>query len=126
METEEITDIDHLKNIFKTYKASGMKVALDDVGSGFATLGILSKLEPDYVKIDRNYISYCDQNTANQQFLKQAVHISKEMGINVLGEGVERKEELEYCESIGMDFAQGYFIGKPAKEPVEWVKGVVL
>ncbi|MED1203814.1 EAL domain-containing protein [Heyndrickxia acidicola] len=122
VETEEINDIDHLKNIFKTYKASGMKVALDDVGSGFATLDILSKLQPDYVKLDRNFISYCDQNTMNQKFLQQAVHISKEMGIKVLGEGIERKEELEFCAAIGMDFAQGYYLGKPVKDPVEQVR----
>jgi EAL domain-containing protein (putative c-di-GMP-specific phosphodiesterase class I) len=44
------------------------------------------------------------------------------MGMKFSGEGVERKEELEFCESIGVDLAQGYFIGKPAKEPAEKVK----
>ncbi|WP_078545007.1 EAL domain-containing protein [Litchfieldia alkalitelluris] len=117
VETEKIGDIDHLKKILNTYKNSGMKVALDDVGSGYSTLDMLSELKPDYVKIDREYISFCDQDRKKQSFLDQVISITNTLGIKVLGEGIERKEEMEYCKSIGMDLAQGYYIGKPSLEP---------
>ncbi|MDZ5470502.1 EAL domain-containing protein [Bacillus sp. 31A1R] len=114
VETEKIEDINHLKNILYTYKREGMKVALDDVGAGFSTLETLKMLQPDYVKIDRHYVDHCDQISEKQSFLAQVMGIAKDLGIIVLAEGIERKEELEYCREIGIDLAQGYYIGKPA------------
>ncbi|WP_421384265.1 EAL domain-containing protein [Bacillus salacetis] len=116
VETEKIVDVDHLKSVFAVYRREGMKVALDDVGTGFATLEMLSQLKPDYVKIDRSYIDHCDTNSENQIFLKEVTHISRELGIRVLAEGIERKEELDYCKALGVDLAQGYYIGKPLRE----------
>lgn len=113
VETEKIHDIDHLKNIFDVYKREGIGVALDDFGSGFATLEVLVKLAPNYVKIDRSKIDYCDQLAEKQQFLKQVVALCKELGIITLAEGIERKEELDYCKQIGITLAQGYYLGKP-------------
>jgi EAL domain-containing protein (putative c-di-GMP-specific phosphodiesterase class I) len=116
VETEKIVDVEHLKSVFAVYRREGMKVALDDVGSGFATLEMLSQLKPDFVKIDRSYIEHCDTNFKHQSFLKEVTHISRELGIRVLAEGIERKEELAYCKALGVDLAQGYYIGKPMKE----------
>ncbi|MBM7619859.1 EAL domain-containing protein (putative c-di-GMP-specific phosphodiesterase class I) [Bacillus tianshenii] len=118
VESEKISDIEHLESIFTTYKKSGMQVALDDVGAGYSTLDVLQKLQPDFVKVDRSYVSFCDTNYGNQLFLKNVLEISKKLGIKVLAEGIERAEELEFCRTIGIDYAQGYFIGKPSAEPV--------
>ncbi|MGF2615407.1 EAL domain-containing protein [Rossellomorea vietnamensis] len=117
VETERIEDVEHLKKVFEVYRREGMKVALDDVGAGFSTLEMLSQLKPDYVKIDRSYIKDCDQNKGNQSFLKEAARISRELGISVLAEGIERKEELQYCQSVGIDLGQGFYIGRPMREP---------
>jgi EAL domain-containing protein (putative c-di-GMP-specific phosphodiesterase class I) len=113
VESEKINDIDHLKKVLNTYKEQGMKVALDDVGTGFSTLQVLEKLNPDYVKIDRKYIQFCDQNASNQEFLARVIEIAKRLEITVLAEGIERMEEAEYCREIGIDLAQGYYFGKP-------------
>jgi EAL domain-containing protein (putative c-di-GMP-specific phosphodiesterase class I) len=118
VETEKIIDVSHLKNVFSVYQREGMKVALDDVGAGFSTLDMLSTLRPDYVKIDRSYVSYCDQNKENQSFLNEAMHIASSLGITLLAEGIERQEELDYCLAAGIPLAQGYLIGKPAPEAV--------
>ncbi|MBM7647335.1 EAL domain-containing protein (putative c-di-GMP-specific phosphodiesterase class I) [Bacillus ectoiniformans] len=116
VETENIVDVPHLKNVLDTYKREGMKVALDDVGSGFATVEMLKKLQPDYVKVDRSYISFCDQDEQKQQFLHEVLSISNGLGITMLAEGMERQEEMQYCQSIGIPLAQGYYIGKPSPE----------
>jgi len=121
VESEKIDDIAHLQKVLSTYKREGMKVALDDVGSGFATLEVLKNLNPDYVKIDRHYIDHCDRDSLKQSFLSDVIHIAKELGITVLAEGIERQEEFDYCKHIGIDLAQGYFIGKPASKPQELV-----
>ncbi len=116
VESEKIHDIDHLESIFKTYKKSGMQVALDDVGAGYATLEVLEKLQPDYVKIDREYVSHCDSTLEKQLFLKSVVNIATKLHIKVLAEGIERTEELEFCRKIGIDYGQGYLIGKPGPD----------
>ncbi|KIL50250.1 signal peptide protein [Jeotgalibacillus alimentarius] len=121
VETEKIQDVNHLKKVFETYKREGMKVALDDVGAGFSTIEMLKLLEPNYVKIDRSYVDRCDEDTEKQKFLKEVTHVSKELGITVLAEGLERIEELKVCKDVGIDLCQGYLIGKPeptAKTPI--------
>ncbi|MGD6776887.1 EAL domain-containing protein [Sutcliffiella horikoshii] len=116
VESEKIHDIDHLESIFKTYKKSGMQVALDDVGAGYSTLEILEKLQPDFVKIDRDYISHCDTILKKQLFLKSVIKVATKLNIKVLAEGIERMEELQFCRDIGIHYGQGYFIGKPSPE----------
>jgi EAL domain-containing protein (putative c-di-GMP-specific phosphodiesterase class I) len=114
VESEKIEDIQHLRSVLSTYKKQGMKVALDDVGTGFSTLEVLELLNPDYVKIDRQYIDYCDQDAYNQEFLGRVIELAKKLEITVLAEGIERQEELDYCRKNGIDLAQGFFIGKPS------------
>jgi EAL domain-containing protein (putative c-di-GMP-specific phosphodiesterase class I) len=114
VESEKIKDIEHLKKVLNTYKRQGMKVALDDVGAGFSTLKVLEMLNPDYVKIDRKYIHYCDSDAANQEFLGRVIELAEKLGITILAEGIERYEELEYCRKAGIDLAQGFYIGKPS------------
>ncbi|WP_254391784.1 EAL domain-containing protein [Terribacillus sp. DMT04] len=118
VETEKVDDVARLKRIFKRYKHEGMLVALDDVGAGYATLDLFKELEPDFVKIDRAYISYCDRDVEKQEFLYKVIEVARELGTNVLAEGIERQEELDYCKQIGIDLAQGYFIGKPNPKPI--------
>ncbi len=114
VETEKVQDVAHLQHVFSTYKKRGMKVALDDVGAGFSTLDILKRLEPDYVKIDRSYVSFCDQDAEKRAFLKNVRQLTRSMGITLLAEGVERIEEVDVCRELGFDLAQGYYFGKPS------------
>ncbi len=114
VETEKIQDVNHLKKIFDRYKQEGIRVALDDVGSGYSTIEMLELLRPDYVKIDRSYISFCDEDLKKQEFLQLAVDHAKRFDIQLLAEGIERKEEWQFCEAAGFDFGQGYLFGKPA------------
>ncbi|MET0785887.1 MAG: EAL domain-containing protein [Paenisporosarcina sp.] len=117
VETEKIMDVNHLRTVLDRYKKEGMKVALDDVGAGFSTVDMLELLQPDYVKIDRSYISFCDQDEEKQRFLKDTNERAKALGIQTLAEGIERIEEFELCKSLGYNLAQGYLIGKPAANP---------
>lgn len=117
VETEKIVDVGHLKTVLDRYKKEGMKVALDDVGSGFSTLDMLEMLKPDYVKIDRSYISFCDQDQSKLDFLKEANKRAQALGIITLAEGIERIEEAQVCESLGYNLGQGYLFGKPTETP---------
>ncbi|ASF40203.1 EAL domain-containing protein [Halobacillus halophilus] len=121
VETEKITNVKHLKSILDTYKTSGMKVALDDVGAGYSTLEMLSLLKPDYLKIDRSYIQNCYEDLTSQDFLFQVMRRASNLGIKVLAEGIETRNEWDWLRELGVDYGQGYFIGKPAPLPKETI-----
>lgn len=118
VETEKIADIEHLKKIFHTYQQHGIHVALDDLGSGFATLDVIKALKPNYAKIDRHLIDHCDRDKEKQKKLKDIQEIATIYGISLLAEGIERREELEYCRDLHIQLAQGYYIGKPQPSPM--------
>lgn len=122
VETEKVNEINHLKNIFNTYKAEGMKMALDDVGTGFATKEMLLELKPDFAKIDRSVISFCDQDLDKQSKLSELVSIAEAEGITLLAEGIERREEAQFCREAGMTFGQGYYFGRPLERPITSIK----
>jgi EAL domain-containing protein (putative c-di-GMP-specific phosphodiesterase class I) len=113
VETEEIKDMEHLKSILTAYQEQGMKVALDDLGAGHSTLSVLKELRPDYVKIDRKIVSFCDVDSKKQKMIYEIVETANEIGAIVLAEGIERMEEAEIVKQYGVQLAQGYYFGKP-------------
>ncbi|WP_062514059.1 EAL domain-containing protein [Halobacillus sp. KGW1] len=117
VETEKITDVRHLKGILDTYKSSGMRVALDDVGAGYSTIEMLSLLQPDIVKIDRSYINGCAGDPIKQQFLFEVLQRADKLGIDVLAEGIETVEEWNWLQSQGVGYGQGFYIDKPRPVP---------
>lgn len=117
VETEEIKDLNHLKNILEFYKRQGFNIALDDLGSGYSSLNTLAMISPDYIKVDLEIIRNVDQIPMKQSILHSLLSIAKDHGIKVIGEGVETKEEYEYLLSAGVDFIQGYYTGKPKEKP---------
>ncbi|WP_283152167.1 EAL domain-containing protein [Guptibacillus hwajinpoensis] len=122
VETEKIDEVDHLKQIFRSYQQEGMKMALDDVGTGYATKEMLLQLKPDYAKIDRSVISHCDQDSEKQEKLIEMIYLSKEEGITLLAEGIERKEEADFCRQMGIPLGQGYYFGRPAERPIDSIQ----
>ncbi|KKO55233.1 EAL domain-containing protein [Paenibacillus sp. DMB20] len=122
VETEEVDDVKHLQAIFEVYRRNGISVAMDDVGAGYSTLEQMIRLKPDYVKIDRSLIDRCDENPEQQQFLLTIANTAREFGACVLAEGIERRQEFEFCCSIGVELAQGYLFGKPAERPLDYAR----
>ncbi|RQD69489.1 MAG: EAL domain-containing protein [Tindallia sp. MSAO_Bac2] len=117
VETERVDDYDHLNYILNYYKEKGYATALDDVGSGFASLGSLLQLKPEYMKIDMKIIRGIHENNDQQRVLKNYIEVARENSIAVLAEGVESEEEVLYLREAGVDLLQGYYFGKPADEP---------
>lgn len=118
VESENIEDIEHLKNILNFYKSKGFMVALDDVGSGYSSLNMIVQLLPDIVKVDREIVKDIDKNRANQSVFTAIVNIAKENNITVLAEGIETKEEYLYLKDNGASLVQGYYFAKPSSEPI--------
>lgn len=122
VETEDISNTDHLKTILDFYRKKGFQIALDDVGSGYSSLNNLSKLYPNYIKIDMTIIRDIHKNKLQQEIFMALVNMSKNMDILVLAEGVETKEELDFVVENGADLIQGYYFGKPSKKPLKKIE----
>jgi EAL domain-containing protein (putative c-di-GMP-specific phosphodiesterase class I) len=118
VETESVRDKDHLKKILTYYRDEGFEIALDDVGEGYSSLNMLINLRPNIIKIDRNIIENIDKDELKQSTYRALYILAKENGIKVLAEGVETSFELEMIESIGVDYIQGYYFGRPSAEPL--------
>ena len=117
VESEEFPDIDHLSRILDKYREAGNRVALDDLGAGNTSLNYIERLKPDFIKIDREIV--CTAAKMEQfNMLRGLVAHAKDLGITVLGEGVETLRELDMLREMGVDLIQGWVVAKPALEPV--------
>ena len=89
----------------------GLRVWMDDFGSGFSSLNVLKDYNFDTIKIDMAFMR--DLNIRSKEIIRSIVDMSKRIGVHTLAEGVESEEQLSFLKSIGCEKAQGYHIGRP-------------
>jgi EAL domain-containing protein (putative c-di-GMP-specific phosphodiesterase class I) len=112
-EQESIRNFAAFREMRDYYRGLGFQFALDDTGAGYAGLEELIEVEPDYIKIDRAMVSGVDQDPARQDVLTAILQLADKMGAQVIGEGLERLEELEMLGRLGVRFGQGWLFGRP-------------
>jgi EAL domain-containing protein (putative c-di-GMP-specific phosphodiesterase class I) len=117
VESEEVTDRDHLARILEYYREANYGVALDDLGSGYAGLSLLADLNPDLIKIDRELVSNATKNLMHRKICEALIRIGRETGKLVLAEGVETPAELALMQECGATLIQGFLLGKPQPVP---------
>jgi len=100
------------------YREQGYSIAIDDLGSGYAGLQILARLEPEYVKLSRFLIASIEHSPTKQALVESLIAFCSKTGARVIAEGIERPEELAYLRSLGIHFGQGYLLAKPSPVPV--------
>jgi diguanylate cyclase (GGDEF)-like protein len=98
------------------YKQHGYRMAIDDFGVGYSGLQALYNAEPDFIKIDRFFIDGIAKSAKKRLFLQNILEISQSLGIGVIAEGVETKEDFLACRNLGCTMIQGYFVAKPTKK----------
>ncbi len=113
-ETERVSDQAHLKHIIDSYRSMGFSTALDDFGSGYANLDLLTVLEPDMLKVDRELVMGCDRDSRRQALLRSVYGMACELGLGVIAEGVETREEALWLGRLGLTRQQGFFFARPA------------
>jgi EAL domain-containing protein (putative c-di-GMP-specific phosphodiesterase class I)/GGDEF domain-containing protein len=99
------------------YRAMGFRVAIDDLGEGFASLRLWSELKPEYVKADKHFVRGIARDPVKLQFLRAIQHIAENSGSQVIAEGIERAEDFRVAKDIGIACGQGWFIGMPDTTP---------
>jgi len=97
-------------------KINHFKTAIDDFGSGYSGLNLLSVFQPDFLKLDMELTRDIDSNSIKQIIVKGIIHVAQDLGITIIAEGVETKNELDLLESFGINLFQGYYFAKPAFE----------
>jgi EAL domain-containing protein (putative c-di-GMP-specific phosphodiesterase class I) len=101
-------------NILRSYRAMGFKTAIDDFGSGFAGLGVLSKFQPDIVKLDMDLIRDIHKDAVKRTIVSHTLNMVADLGATALCEGIETVEEYQALRDLGVDLMQGYLFAKPA------------
>lgn len=112
-ENERVMDRAHLRGIVSAYRDLGFQTALDDFGSGYAGLDLLADFRPDVVKIDRSLITGIDHDVARQAIVEGVLLTLGKLGVGVVAEGVERREELVWLRRSGITRFQGYLFARP-------------
>ncbi|SHE53939.1 EAL domain, c-di-GMP-specific phosphodiesterase class I (or its enzymatically inactive variant) [Modicisalibacter ilicicola DSM 19980] len=115
-ETERVLDRRHLRDIIDTYRSMGFATAIDDFGNGYANLDLLTDLRPDKLKIDRELIMGCDQDTRRQALIRSIMSLAVELGIEPVAEGVETRNEAIWLSRLGITHQQGFYFARPALE----------
>ncbi len=112
-ESAACQDINRAIDFIGQIRRMGCRVALDDFGVGFSSFSYLKHLKVDIIKIDGSFIRDIQNSKEDQLFVKALVYVAKGMGMQTVAEFVETEECLTMVRRLGVDYAQGYHIGKP-------------
>lgn len=116
-ETAAIRNLTQAAHLIAAIKQRGCRFALDDFGSGLSSFSYLKHLPVDYLKIDGSFVRDMVEDTVDQAIVAAINQVSHLMGVCTIAEGVENADVLERVRTLGIDYAQGYQIGRP--RPIE-------
>jgi EAL domain-containing protein (putative c-di-GMP-specific phosphodiesterase class I) len=117
-ETAAVVNIDRARHFASLVAEMGCEFALDDFGAGFASFYYLKHLAFDLLKIDGEFVTDLTTSRTNQLVVKAVVDIARGLGKRTIAEFVEDAETLELLRGMGVDFAQGFYVAKPAPLPL--------
>ncbi|MEJ2793092.1 EAL domain-containing protein [Iodobacter sp. LRB] len=113
-EGEQVSDTQHLKNIFAEYRKQGFTTAIDDFGSGYSGLNLLATFQPHVIKLDMELTRDIDSNHAKQAIVAGVLLTATRLGIDIIAEGIETPAELKTLRDFGVRYFQGFLFAKPA------------
>ncbi len=117
-ERESIRNISLLERFIRLLKAEGFLFAIDDFGSGYSSFHYIKKLPVDFVKLEGEFVKDLKEDWRDRIFIESVVTLARGMGMKTIAEHVESEEVLRILKDIGVDYAQGYYIGKPSERLV--------
>jgi EAL domain-containing protein (putative c-di-GMP-specific phosphodiesterase class I)/DNA-binding NarL/FixJ family response regulator len=113
-----VKDYERLRAFIDALRGSGFRVAVDDVGAGYASLRHILNVRPDVLKIDISLCRFVEADRARQVLAGALASLGRELGATVVAEGIETGAELQAIRDLGVDGAQGYYLGRPAPPPL--------
>ncbi len=119
-ETVLVSDIKRATSIMKTIQDMGCMLAIDDFGTGYSSLSYLKSLPADYIKIDRSFVANIASSADDRNIVHSTISMVRNMGMQVVAEGIETSEQYELLCRFDCDIGQGYLISKPVSETDIW------
>jgi len=116
-ERTAIKDYPKFRERLRAFRDRGFRFAVDDAGSGYAGLGSIANLEPDFIKLDISLINGIDTNFIKQDLVATLVRFADVQGAKVIAEGVEYEQEYEMVKSLGVHLVQGFYLHRPQQLP---------
>lgn len=110
----EKANLEQIKKILPELKELGLKIAVDDFGKGTSSLRMLLELQPDFIKLDRYYVTDLLSSEPKRDVIKSLLNFCDKYNSSLIVEGVEDKASLDMLKSLGVKYAQGYLLGRPS------------
>jgi EAL domain-containing protein (putative c-di-GMP-specific phosphodiesterase class I)/DNA-binding response OmpR family regulator len=117
-ERAAIEDYRVFRTLLEEFRDKGIEIAIDDAGSGYASLEAIAALSPDYLKVTKSLVSSLSSEPIKQDLVRMLVDLAGKINATTLAEGIETREEFETCRELGIDLIQGYFFAHP-RESIE-------
>lgn len=115
IESDGIENYKEVIEFINEVKKTGAKISIDDFGTGYSNFEYIMKLKVDYIKIDASMIKDIDKNINSQMVTETIIDFARKMNIQTIAEFVHSQNVFEVVKNMGIDFAQGYYFGKPQK-----------
>jgi len=112
-ETVFTDKVDDTVNLMSKLRALGVLVSMDDFGSGYSSLNVLTKLPLDVLKLDKEFLNDFDNDPDEKIIIPSVIEMAKKLDLSVVCEGVETSDQVEFLSEVGCDYAQGYYYSKP-------------
>jgi EAL domain-containing protein (putative c-di-GMP-specific phosphodiesterase class I) len=116
-ETLAVRHLKHVEQQITLLRTEGCKLALDDFGTGYSSFSHLKRLSVDYIKIDGCFIRELVESPVDQKMVRMIAEIGREAGMKTVAEYVQSHAALKLLAELGVDLAQGYYIGRPSASP---------
>ncbi len=116
-ERASLDGVGGLRQTVERLRERGFRIAVDDLGSGYASLSSFASLEPEFVKLDMSLIRGIDTQATKRKLVESINGLCHDLGILVVAEGIETEAEREVLVDLGCDLLQGYLLGRPAPWP---------
>ena len=123
-ESMAMEEADLLIKTLDSVKALGVRIAVDDFGTGFSSLSYLQRLQVDRLKIDRAFVAEIGSNERARRIPELVIQLGHKLGLTVLAEGVEEKEQADILQQLGCEDAQGFYYARPMEplQLVDWLR----
>src|SRR6185295_1369947 len=122
--TLEITESAVMQNfelagdILTELRDAGVRLSIDDFGTGYSSLSYLHRLRIDALKIDRSFVNRINRDNENSEILRTIVSLGHNLGMMVIAEGIESKQQLSFLQELKCDAAQGYLFSRPVNAEI--------
>jgi EAL domain-containing protein (putative c-di-GMP-specific phosphodiesterase class I) len=116
-ESAAITRFEEVNNFLQVLRGRGFRLCLDDFGAGTNSFHYLRRFSVDFVKLDGQFVSQAGQSEQDRSCLKAIAKLSRDLGAATIAEMIETEDQLSMLRGIGVEFGQGYLLGRPAPAP---------